>query len=172
MERYLKLLDIHKGLAMCQPRRFNSLFFYKGLWNDHLLQLQYPQLFSFVKATDITLEQTLLEELQDLFKLPLSDYLSKHFSNLMLLRTCCKIINQLQRRTCWLIINSEDQLTYIWNNATFCSVKAYKIFVGHIQTPPFFQWLWKCSCQSKHKVFKRGIILVCFVGRGWRNPSS
>jgi hypothetical protein len=31
--------------------------------------------------------------------------------------------------------------------------KDYKALIGHADTPKKISWLWKCSCQPKHKIF-------------------
>jgi len=42
---------------------------------------------------------------------------------------------------------------YIWGNRQFSSIKSYPHLTGHAQVPLVFKWLWKSSCQNKHKVF-------------------
>jgi hypothetical protein len=46
-----------------------------------------------------------------------------------------------------------DKWLYIWNSSNFSVKKAYKQFKGQQTLHPAFSWLWKCSCQPKHKVF-------------------
>ena len=50
-------------------------------------------------------------------------------------------------------LDSLDTWSYIWGNEFYSSIKAYKVLIGHKQTPPHFSWIWKSSCQPKHKVF-------------------
>ena len=50
-------------------------------------------------------------------------------------------------------LGNKDQWTYIWGNANFSSKKAYNILVGVNPTIPHFGWIWKSSCQAKHKFF-------------------
>jgi len=46
-----------------------------------------------------------------------------------------------------------DIWSYIWGSAFFSSSKAYKHLTGHRVVHSSFNWLWKSSCQNKHKVF-------------------
>ena len=43
--------------------------------------------------------------------------------------------------------------SYIWGTPYFSSVKAYVHLTGHRVIHNAFKWLWKSSCQNKHKVF-------------------
>jgi hypothetical protein len=49
--------------------------------------------------------------------------------------------------------NSTDKWSYIWNSNQFSVKKAYRQLKGHISLHPVYKWLWKSSCQKKHKVF-------------------
>lgn len=46
-----------------------------------------------------------------------------------------------------------DRWTYIWNSNLFSVRKAYKQLSGHLVLHPVYKWLWRLSCQNKHKVF-------------------
>ena len=50
-------------------------------------------------------------------------------------------------------LDALDTWSYIWGNEFYSSIKAYKVLIGHKQTPPHFSWIWKSSCQPKNKVF-------------------
>jgi hypothetical protein len=41
----------------------------------------------------------------------------------------------------------------MWNSGRLTVAKAYKHLSGHRTIHPSFSWIWKCSCQNKHKVF-------------------
>lgn len=41
----------------------------------------------------------------------------------------------------------------IWGSSSFSVRKAYAHLSGHLLLHPVYKWLWKCSCQNKHKVF-------------------
>ena len=46
-----------------------------------------------------------------------------------------------------------DTWSYIWGNEFYSSIKACKVLIGYKITPPHFSWIWKSSCQPKHKIF-------------------
>jgi hypothetical protein len=79
--------------------------------------------------------------LHDLFNLPLS----------------IEAYNQLQELqpefSTTALNEMNDNWIYIWGSAQFSSSKAYKTLTGHSQAEPIFRWLWKTSCQEKHKIF-------------------
>jgi hypothetical protein len=63
-----------------------TIMFWKDLWNGHLLQNQFPHLFSFSINKDITLHSVLNQEtLQDIFQLPLSEEAYSEFCDLEIL---------------------------------------------------------------------------------------
>jgi hypothetical protein len=47
----------------------------------------------------------------------------------------------------------KDIWFYIWGNSTFSSKKVYCHLISFSQAAPIFKWIWKSSCQPKHKVF-------------------
>jgi hypothetical protein len=103
---------------------------------------QYLELFSFVKNKLLsfqTVHQT--EPLHSLFHLPISEEAFAQLEQLQQL-----LNNQV-------ISDNLDWWQYIWGNNQFSSKKAYLHLTGHAQVPQVFEWLWKSSCQNKHKVF-------------------
>ena len=48
---------------------------------------------------------------------------------------------------------SPDKWSDIWNSSLFSVKRAYKQLKGHLVLHPVYNWLWKSSCQNKHKVF-------------------
>ena len=63
-------------------------------------------------------------------------------------------MQELQFELSTLVLDDmNDSWTYIWGSSQFLSSKAYRILTGHTQVDPIFKWLWKTSCQGKHKVF-------------------
>jgi len=82
--------------------------------------------------------------IDDLFHLPLSTQAHQEFLEL---EKITDGYNQLERP------RNSDSWTYIWGNDNFSSAKAYKAMVGINPSPPHFKWIWKTSCQPKHKVF-------------------
>jgi hypothetical protein len=49
--------------------------------------------------------------------------------------------------------DSHDSWTYIWDSSYSSSKRAYNHLSGSMPAHPVFQWLWKSSCQNKHKIF-------------------
>jgi hypothetical protein len=49
--------------------------------------------------------------------------------------------------------NAADSWFYIWGCFTFTSKKAYQHLLGASWAAPIFKWIWRSSCQPKHKVF-------------------
>jgi len=63
-------------------------------------------------------------------------------------------LQELQYELSSLVLDDlNDSWTYIWGSPQFSSSKAYRSLIGHTQAHPIFKWLWKTSCQNKHKVF-------------------
>jgi hypothetical protein len=48
---------------------------------------------------------------------------------------------------------ANDVQSYIWRRQECFSTRAYKHLVGSSWVDPTFSWIWKSSCQRKHKVF-------------------
>ena len=46
-----------------------------------------------------------------------------------------------------------DCWNYIWGSSEFSCQKAYEHLKGFSGAPPIFGWIWKSSCQPKHKIF-------------------
>jgi len=86
--------------------------------------------------------------LHDLFNLPLS---VEAYNQLQ----------ELQLEFSTIALNEmNDNWVYIWGSAQFSSSKAYKTLTGHSQVEPIFRWLWKTSCQGKHKFFSGWLLLI------------
>jgi hypothetical protein len=112
------------------------------VWNNQVRKIQYPELRSFAKNKKVSLSVVCeTEALHDLFHLPLS---AGHTISCKELQT---EISDL------VIVVDDDKWIFIWGPSHFSSSKAYKVLTGHSQVDPIFKWLWKTSCQSKHKVF-------------------
>ena len=138
----MKLLDKYKGMASVLVFNGKTCLFWDDVWNDQVRRIQYPELHSFAKNKRISLSTAHdTDYFHDLFHLPLS----------------IEAYNQMQELQVELsdltLDNVNDSWTYIWGSSHFSSSKAYKILTGHSQIDPIFKWLWKTSCQSKHKVF-------------------
>lgn len=102
----------------------------------------YPELHSFAKDRRITLHKVKqMTDLYLLFHLPLS---VEAFAQLQALQL------ELEGIT---LTHEMDWWTYIWGSHIYTSARAYKYLIGHTEIHPVFKWLWKSSCQHKHKVF-------------------
>jgi hypothetical protein len=67
----VKLLDQFKGMAQSEAGLGDTILFWTDMWNGRVLQLSYPQLFSFAMNKDITLGEVLVtDSFQQLFSLP------------------------------------------------------------------------------------------------------
>jgi hypothetical protein len=46
---------------------------------------------------------------------------------------------------------NKDSWNYIWGSNQFSTKKAYNVIIRQRHTPEIFSWIWKSSCQAKHK---------------------
>jgi hypothetical protein len=125
------MVTVHSG---------QTCLLWDDLWIGQVRKQESPELYLFksisVKKahhnTDIT----------DLFSLPLSVEAFNQFQ-----------ILQLEFSA--LVLNDEinNSWTYIWGSTLCSSSKTYRALTGHSQVEPIFIWLWKTSCQGKHKIF-------------------
>lgn len=112
------------------------------LWNGQVRKLAFPELYSYAKNKKISLSIAWSSDiLVNLFNLPVSVEAHLQFQNLH------------EELSSLLLLEPEDNWTYIWGSPIFSSSKAYKSLSGCSQTEPIFKWLWKTSCQGKHKIF-------------------
>lgn len=57
-------------------------------------------------------------------------------------------------RVRWFLVpDMQDSWSYIWGNGLFSLQKAYKHMKRHIEVHASFKWIWKSSCQLKHRIF-------------------
>jgi len=155
---------------------------WSDIWVDSIPKLKFPELFPFAKSKTITVAEASTENLQNLFHLPLSEEAYPQFLQLQMLLHSAQPTEE------------KDIWGYIWGSNFFSSSKTYKHLSGHLQVHAAFSWLWKSSCQSKHKVFfwfilknklnTRGTLrrrnmelesyscVVFSVIAKWKNPSS
>lgn len=111
------------------------------MWTDEVLNQSFPELFSFAKKKNITFNEAKRSiPIHSLFHLPLSVQTHEQLLQLQL------HLDQME--------NSEerDNWRYIWNSKGFSVKKAYRQLSGHLEVHQVFKWVWKSSCQSKHKV--------------------
>jgi hypothetical protein len=111
----LKMLKTYKGIAQAQVGNGETVLFWSDLWNAKVLQLDYPQLFSFAKNKSITVKSVLESyETHELFHLPLSEEAYLQFCEM-------DIYLQVLQTGSW-----SDTWSYIWGNGKYTSAKAYK----------------------------------------------
>jgi hypothetical protein len=100
---------------------------------------------TYAKDFNITVKDAVSQEyLQDLFHLPLSQQAYEEF--LKMEELCNNTESSIQR-------GNLDSWSYIWGSDTYSAKKAYLLMNGEQQTPPHFSWIWKSSCQARHKFF-------------------
>ena len=106
---------------------------------------KFHHLITFASNASITVNQVIhTEYLQDLFHLPLTTQAYEEFLEMETICISLRNSEHLQLRDTW---------SYIWGNEFYSSTKAYKVLIGYKTTPPHFSWIWKSSCQPKHKIF-------------------
>jgi hypothetical protein len=97
------------------------------------------------KKTDYSVSKVLQHEyIQDLFHLPMSQMAYEEFIQLE------EICIQVQDTP---LQQGPDSWSYIWGTTKFSTKKAYLVMMGHNEVIPHFSWLWKSSCQPRHKIF-------------------
>lgn len=138
----MKLLDTSKGIAKASVESGSSILLWQDLWNDNILKLRFPELFSYAKDQHIFL--SLVATLPNL---------ANHF-NLPLFQEAFVQFQQLEDWLAgWQPSNHNDIWSFIWGSSSFSTAKAYKSLIGHRRIDPLFKWIWKSKCQMKHKVF-------------------
>lgn len=141
----LKMIDLFKSMAKCNLGDGKPAFFWTDLWHSNCLHIKFPHLFSYARNTEILVHNALqIEYLEDLFHLPLSVQAYEQFLQLEDIRAELRNSN---------FTGYNDTWSYIWGSKKFSSEKAYRAMIGIRIIPPHFQWVWKSSCQPKHKVF-------------------
>ena len=69
----LKLCDLFRGIANCKLGDGSTVLFWSDLWNDSVLQIKFPRLFSFAKNRKVSVSEFLLNNIESQFHLPLSE---------------------------------------------------------------------------------------------------
>lgn len=139
--RDVKLIPQFKDLAIIQLKNGETCMFWKDKWLDQPLELEFPKSYSFVKNKTITVNKAFnLNSITNMFNLPLSQ---TAFDQVMNLQQTMGSIN---------LENVDDIWTYTGGSTKFSSAKTYRKLIGHHQNDPAYKWIWKSSCQPKHKV--------------------
>jgi hypothetical protein len=156
VEGYLKLLDKFKGMASVSIVDGASCPFWDDCWSGGSLKLAFPELFSFAKKANVSLQfARLVVPSSSLFHLPLSVEAHDQFQ---------VVENLLQ---CSDPSTVADAWYYIWGTSNFTSKKAYCHLLGSSWMAPIFKWIgnphvsqsirFSSSCSSK-----TGLALVIF----------
>jgi hypothetical protein len=114
-------------------------------WTDTMLLESFPQLYSFAKNKDITLQQVKylnLDELYDHFQLPLSLVAVEQINDLHIAISSIMDSN-----------NTYDKWTLTVGENNFSTKKVYAALVKAPPAPKPFKWIWKSPCLPKHKFF-------------------
>ncbi|KAL6627690.1 hypothetical protein ACP70R_031416 [Stipagrostis hirtigluma subsp. patula] len=127
---------------MTQIEDGKTVMLWEDLWNGIIPKVTYPELHSYAKKSLGTVsEAKAMEDISDLFHLPLTQIAFLQIGELQVQ------LNNIH------LTDQNDNWQYIWGTKLFSSAKAHKVMIGHSPVHPAFKWLWKCSCQMKHKVF-------------------
>jgi hypothetical protein len=129
-------------MAIVNIQSGDSCLFWDDLWLGLVPKLAFPELYSFAKKPNVTVatakaNQSLIQD----FHLPLSTEAYQQFIQLE------SMLNNFHPS------GASDTWTYIWGSQSFTCAKAYKQLSGLATVHPVFRWIWKSSCQHKHKVF-------------------
>jgi hypothetical protein len=143
---HLKLIDQYKCMGKCVLGDGKSAHFWTNMWHDDVcLHQKFHRLVTFAKNTELSIHLVIhTEYLEDLFHLPFSQQAFQEFEQL---ENLCEVALQRVQE------GDFDKWKYIWGNFSFTSRKAYKVLIGYQPTIPHFTWIWKTSCQARHKFF-------------------
>ena len=79
----LKLCDLFRGIANCKIRNGSTVLFWSDLWNDNVMQNNFPRLFTFAKNKKISVLQFLSNNnLESQFHLPLSEQAHQEYQTM------------------------------------------------------------------------------------------
>jgi hypothetical protein len=136
------LLPTYKGIAQVSFGSGDTILFWNDIWNGRVLKFTYPELFSFATKENVTLKEVLASvSFQSNFQLPLSEEAFYQFCDLSIFLQALEINGD------------NDSWSYIWGNRQYSSAKAYKHLSGSQPVHPALKWIWRSTCQMKHKVF-------------------
>jgi hypothetical protein len=132
-----------RGIATCKVGDGTTVLFWSDVWNDHLLQHNFPKLFSYAKNKTILVARFLLNNhIEEQFHLPLSDqaFLEYH------------AMQQLIQQT-HIPEDTKDSWHYIWGNSVYTAAKFNHLPFKNVHPPKPFIWIWDSSCANKIRVF-------------------
>ena len=126
----LKLCDLFRGIANCKIGDGSTILFWSDLWNDNVMQIKFPRLYSFfAKNKNISVSQFLLNNsLRSQFHLPLSEQAYHEYQGLQ------EYIQTIQVEQ-----HTKDSWSFLWGAApinhldsTTCPSQIYSLLL------PFF----------------------------------
>jgi len=139
----LKLCDLFRGIANCKIGNGSTVLFWSDLWNDNVMQNNFPRLFTFAKNKKISVLQFLSNNnLESQFHLPLSEQAYQEY------QTMQDYIQTIQVQQ-----DTKDSWHYIWGSSSYTSSKFYNFPYKNVQPPAPFLWIWDSKCYNKLKVF-------------------
>jgi hypothetical protein len=141
----MKQVDNFRGISYIKPGRGDTFLFWSDKWslNDSVTPLKerFPRLFSYVLDQDLSTRQVyLMEDMMDLFYLPLSNQAFGEFNELQALMQANPLSDQM------------DVWSYSWGSK-YTSAQFYAYIHKHIQVPGVYKWIWKSCCIMRTKVF-------------------
>jgi hypothetical protein len=133
-------------MGKCAIGDGKSAYFWTDMrYEDECFHKKIHHLVSFAKNIDLSIHLVIhTKYLEDLFHLPLSQQGFQEFEQVK--NICATTLQRVQE-------GEIDKWMYIWGNASFSPKRAYKVLIGYQPTIPHFSWLWKTSCQARHKFF-------------------
>jgi hypothetical protein len=139
----LSMVDDFTDLTTCSVHKGNSISLWFDQWdNNSKKETQYPRLLSFAKNDRINLHKaTGLEDLYDLFHLPLSIEAHQEFRSLQL---DLNGINSSDRDDIWCLRGNE---------ASFSTKKVYRALIGNYEVPKPILDIWKTCNIPRQKFF-------------------
>jgi len=135
------LLDKFKEMALVSIESGASCLFWDDLWFGQVPKHVFPELYSFTKNPNMSLQTAKLSlSLIQTFHLPLSIEAHHQFIQLE------QAVNNF---------NPQILMTVgpIFGEGRNSIVSQHKQLSGSAGVHPVFRWIWKSSCQHKHKVF-------------------
>lgn len=129
-------------MSLIQVKNGETCLFRKDTWRAQILQLEFPECYSFAKNKDISVSKAMSSaDVTNLFNLLVSQIVFDQMQQIQLMMEATHMQND---NDCW---------TYSGGSAKFSSSRIYKTMIGHRQPDSTIRWLWKSFCQPKHKVF-------------------
>jgi hypothetical protein len=108
----------------------NTVCFWSDTWNLGVLKWQFPQLFSFCKNQNISVEKFLSHDVYANFSTPLSVEAAEQWFHLS------DMLHSLE-----ITSSRDDHLSFIWGSLVFTPKLAYNQLQGSCHAHPLFKWL-------------------------------